>query len=166
MGRDPDFDGAVPNSWMASPPGHPFWLLPVLDVIHYTEEIIDIAPYERVEHVTGPSQLDRMIKQYVNDFRHESLRRYVCERIEEREPTWEFYCNRGNDMDADDEEIRDALILLPEKQIYPYSWRDDGLDSVCMASENARFDSEECKKLMDVEAWPSYFITYCTSSWN
>ncbi|KAI9374223.1 triose-phosphate transporter family-domain-containing protein [Aspergillus egyptiacus] len=38
MGRmahtlDPEGLGAIPNGWMASPPGHPFWLLPVLAVM-------------------------------------------------------------------------------------------------------------------------------------
>ncbi|KAL4943420.1 hypothetical protein BDV06DRAFT_211069 [Aspergillus oleicola] len=38
MGRmahtlDPEGLGAIPNGWMASPPGHPFWLLPVLSVL-------------------------------------------------------------------------------------------------------------------------------------
>ncbi|KAL2868166.1 uncharacterized protein BJX67DRAFT_387508 [Aspergillus lucknowensis] len=38
MGRmahtlDPEGLGAVPNGWMASPPGHPFWLMPVLAVL-------------------------------------------------------------------------------------------------------------------------------------
>ncbi|BAE66448.1 unnamed protein product [Aspergillus oryzae RIB40] len=57
--------------------------------------------------------------------------------------------------------MQDALVLLPEKQIYPFSWVDDANNaSVCQAAwENPTFDPEECKRLMEVEAWPSYFIT-------
>ncbi|KAE8355932.1 triose-phosphate transporter family-domain-containing protein [Aspergillus coremiiformis] len=49
---------AVPNGWMASPPGHPFWLLPVLNVIEHPEGTGDGS----VEGLTGPGALSLMIK--------------------------------------------------------------------------------------------------------
>ncbi|RAL15843.1 TPT-domain-containing protein [Aspergillus homomorphus CBS 101889] len=46
-----DGPAAVPNGWMASPPGHPFWLLPVIHVIENPEGNGDGS----VESLTGPT---------------------------------------------------------------------------------------------------------------
>ncbi|KAL2787366.1 nucleotide-diphospho-sugar transferase [Aspergillus keveii] len=62
MGRmahtlDPEGLGAIPNGWMASPPGHPFWLLPVLSVLENPKGD------GSVEGMTGPGILGPLIKQ-------------------------------------------------------------------------------------------------------
>ena len=158
----------VPNSWMASPPGHPFWLLQILDTLGYAERSSPDLADVPVEHVTGPEALGRMIKRYLEDFKNAPLRQYICERIETKEPTWDLFCRREEVTSGNtyDEDIRDVLIVLPQNQIYPYSWIDHPLDSVCLASgQNPRFNPEECKKQIDVEASPSYFITYCSHAW-
>ncbi|RAH71410.1 TPT-domain-containing protein [Aspergillus aculeatinus CBS 121060] len=48
-----DGPAAVPNGWMASPPGHPFWLLPVIHVIENPNGSEDGS----VESLTGPTAL-------------------------------------------------------------------------------------------------------------
>ncbi|PWY86578.1 TPT-domain-containing protein [Aspergillus sclerotioniger CBS 115572] len=52
-----DGPGAVPNGWMASPPGHPFWLLPVIHVIDNPNGNGDGS----VEGLTGPGALGDML---------------------------------------------------------------------------------------------------------
>ncbi|KAF5863337.1 hypothetical protein ETB97_010217 [Aspergillus alliaceus] len=152
---------AVPNGWMASPPGHPFWLLPVLNVIEHPEGTGDGS----VEGLTGPGALSLMIKKYWDNFKDRSLRQHACDTIQRRQPSWKLFCDESEIVGG--KTVKDALVLLPEKQIYPFSWVDDANHaSVCQAAwENPTFDPEECKRLMDVDAWPSYFITYCTHSW-
>ncbi|EAW13768.1 glycosyltransferase family 32 protein [Aspergillus clavatus NRRL 1] len=149
---------AVPNGWMASPPGHPFWLMAILFVLEHPEGTGDGS----VEGLTGPGALSLMIKNYYAHSGAESMKQHVCHRIRQRQPSWSLFCEEEY---LNDERLHDALVLLPRQQIYPFSWADDQ-DSVCLAAhDNPLFNADECKRLMDVEAWPSYFITYCTHSW-
>jgi hypothetical protein len=179
MGRmahtlDPEGLGAIPNGWMASPPGHPFWLLPVLSVLENPKGD------GSVEGMTGPGILGPLIKQYFASASTGSdgrLLRQLCRRIRElsggNDGDWSSFCPRvehGHSLedyeDKEEEEQAHALILLPREQIYPFSWADDGDVKVCLgAKSNALFDPEACKRRMRVDAWPSYFITYCTHTW-
>ncbi|CEL04720.1 hypothetical protein ASPCAL05845 [Aspergillus calidoustus] len=182
MGRmahtlDPEGLGAIPNGWMASPPGHPFWLLPVLSVLENPKGD------GSVEGMTGPGILGPLIKEYFASASTGSdggLLRQLCRRIRELSGgsagDWSSFCPRtehGHSLedyeDAKDGqagELAHALILLPREQIYPFSWADDGDVKVCLgAKSNALFDPEACKRRMRVDAWPSYFITYCTHTW-
>ncbi|THC92655.1 hypothetical protein EYZ11_007857 [Aspergillus tanneri] len=154
MGHNYDLtsNAAVPNGWMASPPGHPFWLLPVLHVLERAGGGGDGS----VEDLTGPGALGRMIKKYFEDSQHGSVRREYCAGVQQIQPSWMLFCNT---------DIKDSLILLPEKQIYPFSWVDDDVKACLAAFANPEFDPEVCKRVIDVDAWPSYFITYCTHSW-
>lgn len=165
MGRmahtlDPEGLGAIPNGWMASPPGHPFWLLPVLNVLENPKGD------GSVEGMTGPGILGPIIKQYNGNGR-QSLRRQLCHRVQTVQPTWDLYCPQYSMEDIPaSESLKHSLILLPREQVYPYSWVDDGEVKACLgAKSNPKFDPEECKRRMDVDAWPSYFITYCTHTW-
>jgi hypothetical protein len=182
MGRmahtlDPEGLGAIPNGWMASPPGHPFWLLPVLSVLENPKGD------GSVEGMTGPGILGPLIKEYFASASTGSdggLLRQLCRRIRELSGgsagDWSSFCPRtehGHSLedyeDAKDGQVGElahALILLPREQIYPFSWADDGDVKVCLgAKSNALFDPEACKRRMRVDAWPSYFITYCTHTW-
>ncbi|KAJ0427022.1 nucleotide-diphospho-sugar transferase [Aspergillus carlsbadensis] len=178
MGRmahtlDPEGLGAIPNGWMASPPGHPFWLLPVLSVLENPKGD------GSVEGMTGPGILGPLIKQYFASASTGSdggLLRQLCRRIRElnegESGDWGTFCpsaEHGHSLeDYEDlaEDLAHALILLPREQIYPFSWADDGDVKVCLgAKSNALFDPETCKRRMRVDAWPSYFITYCTHTW-
>ncbi|KAL2813228.1 hypothetical protein BJX63DRAFT_432043 [Aspergillus granulosus] len=181
MGRmahtlDPEGLGAIPNGWMASPPGHPFWLLPVLSVLENPKGD------GSVEGMTGPGILGPLIKQYYTSASTGSdggLLRQLCKRIRElkggEEGDWSLFCPKGErDHSLEDYDhgsgmegggraggLGHTLILLPREQIYPFSWVDDGEVKVCLgAKSNPLFDPEGCKKKMRVDAWPSYFITY------
>ncbi|PWY87450.1 TPT-domain-containing protein [Aspergillus heteromorphus CBS 117.55] len=65
MAHKPGLDGpaAVPNGWMASPPGHPFWLLPVIHVIENPNGNGDGS----VESLTGPGALADMLRKYYTE---------------------------------------------------------------------------------------------------
>ncbi|KAL5002863.1 nucleotide-diphospho-sugar transferase [Aspergillus recurvatus] len=170
MGRmahtlDPEGLGAVPNGWMASSPGHPFWLLPVLYVVENPKGD------GSVEGMTGPGILGPLITQYFSSLPSDgdSLRRQLCARIQSMQPGWDLFCpSRYSLDDAPDgmQSLRHSLILLPREQIYPFSWVDDGEIKACLGAKgNPHFDPERCKKRMGVDLWPSYFITYCTHTW-
>ncbi|KAL4903927.1 hypothetical protein BDW74DRAFT_155653 [Aspergillus multicolor] len=172
MGRmahtlDPEGLGAIPNGWMASPPGHPFWLLPVLYVLENPKGD------GSVEGMTGPGILGPLIKQYYSTTigkGGESLRRQLCSRIQSIRPSWDLYCPSAGyslgDGGDQNENLDHSLILLPREQVYPFSWVDDGDIKVCLgAKHNEAFDAEKCKQRMGVDLWPSYFITYCTHTW-
>ncbi|KAL3433888.1 nucleotide-diphospho-sugar transferase [Aspergillus tetrazonus] len=172
MGRmahtfDPDGLGAVPNGWMASPPGHPFWLLPVLYVLENPKGD------GSVEGMTGPGILGPLIKQYYSSLSSSdggiSLRRQLCARVQSIQPGWDLFCPSGYSLEETPESMQSlnhALILLPQEQVYPFSWVDDGDVKVCLGAKgNPQFDADKCKKRMGVDLWPSYFITYCTHTW-
>ncbi|KAL5333375.1 nucleotide-diphospho-sugar transferase [Aspergillus crustosus] len=167
MGRmahtlDPEGLGAIPNGWMASPPGHPFWLLSVLSVLENPKGD------GSVEGMTGPGILGPLIKQYFGNTpsQRAGLRRQLCMRIQSAQPGWDLFCPMGSLEEDGVEELQHSLVLLPREQIYPFSWADDGEVKVCLgAKSNPLFDPEACKRRMDVDAWPSYFITYCTHTW-
>ncbi|KAL4916855.1 nucleotide-diphospho-sugar transferase [Aspergillus aurantiobrunneus] len=155
--------GAIPNGWMASPPGHPFWLLPVLYVLENPKGD------GSVEGMTGPGILGPLIKQYYSNGRN-GLRRQLCRRIQAVQPGWELFCGPSSSVEDEGglpgEDLEHALVLLPREQVYPFSWVDDGDVKACLGSKgNEQFDPWACKRRMDVDAWPSYFITYCTHTW-
>jgi hypothetical protein len=133
-----------------------------------------------VEGMTGPGILGPLIKQYFASASTGSdggLLRQLCRRIRElsggNDGDWNSFCPRTDRdhsledyEDKEEGELAHALILLPREQIYPFSWADDGDVKVCLgAKSNALFDPEACKRRMRVDAWPSYFITYCTHTW-
>ncbi|PYH86095.1 hypothetical protein BO82DRAFT_326161 [Aspergillus uvarum CBS 121591] len=175
MAHQAGLDGpaAVPNGWMASPPGHPFWLLPVIHVIENPNGSEDGS----VESLTGPTALSFLLHRYFEDFEgdEKTVRRHVCQKVRRWSPQWEIYCGpEGHEDDVPELQtkgaapvvVQDKMVILPRQQIYPYSWEDDKMLPACLAAfENPQFDPEACKRAIDVEAWPSYFITYCTHSW-
>ena len=56
MGPPDDHPHNLPNAWMASEPGHPFWLMMLLQIVQ--------APKDQpAEHVTGPVALKRAVEQ-------------------------------------------------------------------------------------------------------
>ncbi|KAL4806182.1 nucleotide-diphospho-sugar transferase, partial [Aspergillus unguis] len=141
--------GAIPNGWMASPPGHPFFLLPVLAVMENPKGD------GSVEGMTGPGILGPLIKQYVSSGGGtgapedgERLRRQLCGRIQSVQRSWDLYCPGHESLDSgerDGEQIGHSLVLLPREQIYPFSWVDDGAVRVCLgAKKNELFDAEAC----------------------
>jgi inositol phosphorylceramide mannosyltransferase catalytic subunit len=60
MGNDPDFSHSIPNAFMASEPGHAFWLL----CLFHITEIHRKDPNSTAEALTGPV----MLKQVMDDY--------------------------------------------------------------------------------------------------
>ncbi|OAP62352.1 hypothetical protein AYL99_04555 [Fonsecaea erecta] len=155
MGTDHGSSNSIPNAWMASTPGHPFFLIVLESVMkRMTEEGDDI---ENVEGITGPGKLYDMINEYRQEdskWAGEALDKHVS-----KNPTAKQFNPRKG--------LKHSIEVLPFQYIYPYSWERDGeaYREVCWATKEA-FDPERCKQLLATDHWPSYFITYWSHTWT
>ncbi|KAF9887696.1 hypothetical protein FE257_009649 [Aspergillus nanangensis] len=142
---------AVPNGWMASPPGHPFWLLPVLYLLQHPDGTGDGS----VEGLTGPGALSLVIEMYYEKFRNISARKHTCDIVRKWQPDWRLFCEQAEqtgtgtaaaeeeeeeeeEEEMEERELRDALVLLPRNQIYPFSWVDDRQSISILATSRAQ----------------------------
>lgn len=154
MGTDTSFENSIPNAWMASTPGHPFWLLVVESVV---KGIADgSSDGQSPEMVTGPVRLFDMINEYTIDeglYAGEKLDKHVA-----KNPTAKQFIPRKG--------LGHSLEVLPSHYIFPYSWQRDGeaFRDVCWATQKT-FDAERCKWLLATDHWPSYAITYWSHTW-
>ncbi|KAL9127639.1 MAG: hypothetical protein Q9217_003530 [Psora testacea] len=107
MGTDSGSEHSVPNAWMASTAGHPFWLLPL-------EKIRDrIQQGGTPEILTGPISLRDQVTDYQNRYHGnaDSLdEHYSHSRWSSLYPPREL----------------ESLETLPFWMVYPYSWQRDG----------------------------------------
>jgi hypothetical protein len=153
MGTDNSFEHSIPNAWMASPPGHPFFKL----MLQWTKKKVTSGEKldGRPEAVTGPIALRNGIEEFGKRKDHGSDAMKGLEEIL-ADPT-PFSGVRG---DA-------AIEILPAHYIYPYSWARDGdtFREFCSA-ERETFDAQHCKDLVGVDHWPSYTVTYWSHTWN
>jgi hypothetical protein len=138
MGDNPGFEESVPNAWMASNPGHPFFLQPVLNVHKYMQKtgFGDSHDFVMAESLTGPVALREAIMEYeVNRVKHGNRLDDGTANMVEMGP---FASRRENSH---------KVILLPREIIYPYSWGGDREDvrDVCWVLR-AGFNSEVCKR--------------------
>ncbi|PWY68912.1 hypothetical protein BO83DRAFT_317426, partial [Aspergillus eucalypticola CBS 122712] len=133
-----DGPAAVPNGWMASPPGHPFWLLPVIHVIENPNGNGDGS----VESLTGPGALGTMLHKYYEDFEDSSVRTHVCRTVRRWSPAWDLYCGPEGSEDEVGAKA-DKMVVLPRQQIYPYSWADDKHPACLAAWGNPDFNPDE-----------------------
>ena len=152
MGDNPGFEHSIPNAWMASNPGHPFFLQPVLNVYEYMQKTGFGDGHEFVgpESLTGPVALREAIMMYeVNLVKHGNQLDGGTANLVETGPY------------AGEPETSHEVILLPREIIYPYSWGGDGEDvrDFCWVLR-ASFDSEACKRRLQVEVKGSISITY------
>lgn len=69
MGSNASFAHSIPNAWMASPPGHPFWRLCVHEAVREWLK----GEYELAEAVGGPIQLTRLARQWRGGPRQQEL---------------------------------------------------------------------------------------------
>ena len=67
MGTDPQSHHSIPNAWMASTPGHPFWLLP-RQKIAYDLPTASSSGGGFPEFLTGPIQLFHTLNEYRERF--------------------------------------------------------------------------------------------------
>jgi hypothetical protein len=155
MGTDDSFEHGIPNAWMASPPGHPFFKL----MLQWTKEKVmsneDLD--QRPEAVTGPIALRKGIEKFNKHEYHEA----GAKRSDE-------HALDDDKVASSDDVLGEASIeVLPSHYIYPYSWGRDGdvFREFCSA-ERESFDAERCKNLIAVDHWPSYTITYWSHTWE
>lgn len=152
MGNNPGFEHSIPNAWMASTPSHPFFLQPAINVDKYMQNVGFGEGHDFVlpESLTGPVALREAIMDYeVNRVKHGNRLDDGTANVVQTGPF------------AGRQETPHEVILLPREIIYPYSWGEDGEDvrDVCWVLR-ARFDPEECKRRLRVEAEGSISITY------
>ena len=153
MGTDPGSSNSIPNAWMASTPGHPFFLIVLEAVMKHMSQ----GNTDSVEGVTGPGKLYDMINEYRQEngkWAGEAIDKYVA-----KNPTAiQFNPRKG---------LKHSIEVLPFQYIYPYSWERDGegVREICWATKNT-LSAERCKLLLGTEHWPSYAITYWSHTWT
>jgi hypothetical protein len=169
MGTDENFAHSIPNAWMASPPGHPFWHL----MLKWTRERLD-REKDRDDHdipeaLTGPIALRNGVIEYSKSEYHPSNPKIPAARDGNSKPA-----AAQQDPEARANAVFDAalpqpheVVVLPFHHIYPYSWDRDGsfVRDVCWSLSNG-FNETRCKELLAVDRWHSTAITYWSHSWN
>jgi inositol phosphorylceramide mannosyltransferase catalytic subunit len=152
MGTDNSFEHSIPNAWMASTPGHPFFLL-VLESVN--KIIMEGGGDQDPELVTGPIALLRTVNEYQNGD-------YSGNQFDELISAGPF-----RKLYGPQQRMKHAVELLPFQYIYPYSWHRDGdaYRSVCWPPMPT-FDPARCKQLLGTDHWPSYTISYWSHSWS
>lgn len=155
MGTDEDFVHSIPNAWMGSTPGHPFWVLP----LESCEK--NIGSDAQPEYLTGPPALYDRVKDYRDEYDH----------------------GRGDKMDdhygksgwrnlyllsRDHQKLPpQSMVVLPFWEVYPYSWERDGeaYRKLCWVTQDT-FSAATCKQVLGLDHWGSHSITYWSHSWN
>ncbi|KIX07109.1 uncharacterized protein Z518_05086 [Rhinocladiella mackenziei CBS 650.93] len=155
MGVDTGSSNSIPNAWMASTPGHPFFLVVLESVMRSLAD--GSAEGQSPESVTGPGRLYDMIKIY-----QEPESRYEGEKIDKhvaKNPTAKQFTPRKG--------LGHSIEVLHFSYIYPYSWERDGeiVRDICWAAKKS-FDADRCKQLLATDRWPSYAITYWSHTWT
>lgn len=153
MGTDAASSNSIPNAWMASTPGHPFFLIVLESVMKKLSE----GDLNSVEGVTGPGKLWDMIGEYQapeGKWVGEALDKHVA-----KNPTAKQFNPRKG--------LQHSIEVLPFQYIFPYSWERDGeaYREVCWATK-PNFSAERCKQLLATDHWPSYAITYWSHTWT
>ena len=155
MGTDEGDGHSIPNAWMGSTPGHPFWTLPLESVEK------NIGSGAAPEYLTGPPALYDRVKDYKDDYDH----------------------GRGDKMDdhysssgwrnlyppsRDHRKLPpQSLVVLPFWEVYPYSWARDGeaFRQLCWVTQGT-FNAATCKQVLGLDHWGSHSITYWSHSWS
>lgn len=155
MGTDENDVHSIPNAWMASTPGHPFWVLPLESCGEHIED--GASP----EFLTGPPALYDRVRDYRDEYDH----------------------GRGDKMDdhyaksgwrtlykpwTDDQKLPpQSMVVLPFWEVYPYSWARDGepFRNLCWVTQDT-FNAATCKHVLGLDHWGSHSITYWSHSWS
>lgn len=155
MGTEENDQHSIPNAWMGSTPGHPFWVLP----LESCEQ--NVGSDAQPEYLTGPPALYDRVRDYRDEYDH----------------------GRGDKMDdhygrsgwrnlylpsRDRHKLPpQSMVVLPFWEVYPYSWARDGeaYRMLCWATQNT-FSAATCKQVLGLEYWGSHSITYWGHSWS
>ncbi|OJD13270.1 hypothetical protein ACJ73_09223 [Blastomyces percursus] len=147
MGTNNDFDNSIPNAWMASSPGHPFYLMPpfsVLPKIAKDKSYISwLFQQVSAEKWTGPVALYNAIL----DFNTNGLSKEAASLA------------AVGPFASLAKESKQEIILLPSHWIYPYDWTVKELQPVCSA-ETETFDAKACRERLEVDKKGGISITY------
>jgi len=152
MGKDPKFGNSIPNAWMASSPGHPFFWL----TLSYVSEN---SQHWRgsVEALTGPIALHKQVNIY------QQTDTTALSRAVQKSPLGAAYDATTSQLISKEHKV----ILLNETLIYPYSWYKDGrpFKYICEFNEFG-FDPLKCQEMLKTKEHGSYTITYWSHSWT
>ena len=155
MGTEEDFDNSIPNAWMGSTPGHPFWILP----LESCEE--HIGNGAQPESLTGPQALFARIKDYENEYdngRGDKMDDHYGK------SGWRSLYPPSRDQEGLPPQ---SLVILPFWEVYPYSWARDGeaFRMLCWVVLDT-FNAATCKRVLGLDSWGSRSITYWSHSWS
>jgi inositol phosphorylceramide mannosyltransferase catalytic subunit len=149
MGDQEGFGFSLPNAWMASTPGHPFFLLP-LEVVVEKEKTKTSS--DKPEELTGPDALHHLIGQYREKYLSPSPA--LDQKLAESSLNGLFAPMANHHR----------LEILPKHVIYPFSHVQQEYHDVCWAV-SGQHDSEACKKGLHVDLQGSVTISYWRHSW-
>ncbi|KAK9366121.1 nucleotide-diphospho-sugar transferase [Lipomyces kononenkoae] len=153
MGTDDSFDHSIPNAWMASTPGHPFFLLSLEMVVSRLKG--DVPGRMTAEQLTGPVALRRYVNLYLKKYKESND---LTQKMNEKPVV---------DVFGPQENIKHTVEVLPWWNVFPYSWDRDGNAFRSICSVNSKdYDREKCKRNIAADRWGSYFITYWSHSWS
>ncbi|KAJ3070800.1 hypothetical protein HK102_006588, partial [Quaeritorhiza haematococci] len=127
---------SVPNAWMASRPGHSFWMHCIKFMMKQMDHIREHnIPADKVdaEYITGPGMLHRVYLDYMKDVKY-----------------------------APD---RDPVYMLAPDVIFPYSWDHNRTFTWACSSQSPNFSAETCKKEF-VKPGSTFGISYWSHSWG
>lgn len=156
MGTDEGFSQSLPNAWMASTPGHPFWVLPLESCAEH------INSGWTPEGLTGPGALFDQVKVFQEEFddgKGTKLDEHYAK------SGWRHLYKQSTEKTL--APPPQFVEILPFWEIYPYSWERDGqmYRDVCWVSEPT-FNAKKCKLLLGLDHWESHSITYWSHSWS
>ncbi|MCJ1278933.1 hypothetical protein MMC21_006754 [Puttea exsequens] len=166
MGTNDAHSNSIPNAWMASTPGHPFWLLP----LEYLEK--HMGGDQQPEAITGPGALkacidDEYLKKYRWDDKALDLH-YAASgwrSLFQIDPALQ---NSSEDTQKTTVQTSaQTLTILPQWEVFPYAWTEDGISvRPWCSTQKETFNATRCKELLAVEAWGSHAISYFSHSWG
>ncbi|UZJ55664.1 hypothetical protein CBS101457_004984 [Exobasidium rhododendri] len=153
MGDDVNFEHSIPNDWMASSTGHPFFLLPLNYIVQVREHATMIPEAE-----TGPIALRAQILKYKQGFeaKQEIFDRYLTTLPINYTPRYAPGARTA------------SVKILAKEYIHPFHWSSDGPNgqrNKCLGFSGS-FDAEACKESLQVFDKGTYAIAYWTHSWG
>ena len=156
MGTDNNFGGSIPNAWMASTPGHPFWLLPLESCVSR------IGQGWSPEDLTGPTALLSSVNDFENNYGHGN-----GPKLDDHyaKSGWRHLFKHSSSKTSS--LPPQSIEILPFWEIYPYSWERDGqmYRDVCWVAEPT-FNARKCKLVLGLDHWKTHSITYWSHSWT
>jgi hypothetical protein len=152
MGNDTTSPNSIPNAWMASTPGHPFFLLPLLSAraeVAKSRNLLQRPWYDwpSAEQMTGPVPLREAI------LRYEKSRQGLGRRATRLAAGGPFAPYRVG-------ELEHGVVVMDEQWVYPFDWqKGEEVRGVCSAEQDG-FDAERCKEVLRTEEKGSVSVTY------